>query len=189
MRANVNALNEIKQKVGRSVFDLSHSTTFPIDVDGAILPICCIETVPSDSFEISCECLLRQLSPLKVPLMTNIRLNTAFYWCDNRLAWKKWDRFIAGGRSGDETYDIPRVANIAFTKTDNPTKYDLIDVGEQQTTITKAYTNQNYKSNLHTYFGISLNHKINTIPSYADAYDFSDELPVAFPFFDYQIIQ
>ena len=53
------AIENLKQSVGRSTFDLSHSTTFPIDVDGAILPICCLETVPSDSFEISCECLLR----------------------------------------------------------------------------------------------------------------------------------
>lgn len=165
------AIEQLKQNVGRSSFDLSHSTTFPIDVDGAILPICCIETVPSDSFEISCECLLRQLSPLKVPLMTNIRLNTAFYWCDNRLGWKKWDRFIEGGRSGNEVYDIPRMANES-KEVDGDTVYQLNDVS----------SDINYKNTLHTYFGLSLNHTSshNT--------DDRNELPVAFPFFDYQII-
>ena len=107
-------ISNLKADVGKSVMDLSHSVTFPIDVDGAILPICCVETVPSDSFEISVECLLRQLTPLKVPLMTNLRLNTAFYYCDNRLSWKKWERFMTGGRSGNEIYDIPRVANVVI---------------------------------------------------------------------------
>ena len=176
------AIDQLKQKVGRSVFDLSHSTTFPIDVDGAILPICCIETVPSDSFEISCECLLRQLTPLVVPLMTNLRLNTAWYWCDNRLAWSKWDRFMTGGRSGNETYSIPQMYNVG----------DIPGVGEEQTKFDIEDTTANsgvkgIKANrsntLHTYFGISFNKD-----SSSTLEDNSDELPLAFPFFDYQLI-
>ena len=90
MKTNLLAQNDnlvienLKADVGKSVEPLTHSVTFPIDCNGAILPICCIETLPSDSFEISVECLLRQLSSLKVPVMTNLRLNTAFYYCDNR---------------------------------------------------------------------------------------------------------
>ena len=126
-------ISNLKADVGKSVMDLSHSVTFPIDVDGAILPICCIETVPSDSFEISVECLLRQLTPLKVPLMTNLRLNTAFYYCDNRLAWKKWERFMTGGRSGNEIYDIPRVANFQSSN-DGVTKSTLADTSDSSNT-------------------------------------------------------
>ena len=179
-------IENLKAHVGKSVFDLSHSVTFPIDVDGAILPICCVETVPSDSFEISVECLLRQLSPLKVPLMTNLRLNTAFYYCDNRLAWKKWERFMTGGRSGNEIYDLPRVANSVYQKSSNPNKFDLIDVSI--TTPNLNFNNINYKTSLHTYFGISMNHSENSRSSYDDVEDFSSELPLAFPFFDYQMI-
>ena len=167
MKTNLLAQNDslvienLKADIGRSVENLTHSVTFPIDVDGAILPICCIETLPSDSFEINVECLLRQLSPLKVPLMTTLRLNTAFYYCDNRLAWKKWERFMTGGRSGNEIYDIPRCGNYIKTKTDNPDKLDLLDLN----TVTEAsvnYTGQKYSSCLHTYFGISLNHSISS---------------------------
>lgn len=174
-------IDSLKENVGRSVFDLSHSTTFPIDVNGAILPICCIETVPSDAFEISVECLLRQLSPLKVPLMANFKLNTAFYYCQNRLAWKKWERFITGGRTGNEVFDIPRVYNI-LRQSDNNTKYSLFDkvVGFKGT--------KDYKNTLHTYFGISLNRKADNYPVYSDFPDDIDELPIAFPFYDYQMI-
>lgn len=197
MKTNLLAQNDnlvienLKADVGKSVMDLSHSVTFPVDVDGAIYPICCVETVPSDSFEINVECLLRQLSPLKVPLMTNLRLNTAFYYCDNRLAWKKWDRFMTGGRSGNEVYDIPRVANFSSgTKSseDLSRKFDLVDVTNGTISIFKSIKLSN---SLHTYFGISLNHDFSEVtsrPSYADSTDYSEELPVAFPFFDYQII-
>ena len=191
MKTNLLAQNDdlvienLKADVGKSVMNLSHSVTFPIDVDGAILPICCIETVPSDSFQISVECLLRQLSPLKVPLMTNLRLNTAFYYCDNRLAWKKWDRFMTGGRSGNEQYDIPRVANLKLTNAGNPSKYDLIDFDNNNFGYSK---NRNMKTTLHTYFGISLNHSLSANPSYDTYTDYNNELPVAFPFFGYQLI-
>ena len=133
------AIENLKQKVGRSVFDLSHTTTFPIDVDGAILPICCIETVPSDSFDISVECLLRQLSPLAVPLMTRFKLNTAFFYCDNRLAWKKWDRFMTGGRSGNEVYDIPRMANN-YLKVADPLVIDYMT--DDYDKIRQSFSNQ-----------------------------------------------
>lgn len=179
------AIESIKAKVGRSVFDLSHSTTFPIDIDGAILPICCIETVPGDTFDIACECLLRQLSPMAVPVMTNLRLNTAFYYCDNRLAWKKWERFISGGRSGNETFDIPRVYN-AQSNNSGTFKPILADVTPDSALASSIGTKKlNYSNSLHTYFGISMNHKL---ASWTENLDDTDELPIAFPFFDYQLI-
>lgn len=188
-------IENLKQNVGRSVFDLSHSTTFPIDVDGAILPICCLETVPSDSFEISCECLLRQLSPLTVPLMANFRLNTAWFWCDNRLGWKKWDRFMTGGRSGNEVYELPRVFNIECYPEDSN------DNADKKRALVDSYLNKagdiDYfpiAKALHSYFGISTNQKIRTktysgvdLPRYSSEPS-EDDLPLAFPFFDYQII-
>lgn len=188
------AIESIKQNVGRSVFDLSHSTTFPIDVDGAILPICCIETVPSDSFEISCECLLRQLSPLQVPMMANFRLNTAWFWCDNRLGWKKWDRFMTGGRSGNEVYELPRVYNSTAYPEDSNDSADQIKVLADYIKDRNGVYNSEVSKYLHTYFGISQNQKVET-KAYSEEYHqrysyLSDEndLPLAFPFFDYQII-
>ena len=198
MKTNLLAQNDnlvienLKADVGKSVMDLSHSVTFPINPDGAILPICCLETLPSDSFEISVECLLRQLTPLKVPLMTNLRLNTAFYYCDNRLGWKKWDRFMTGGRSGNELYDIPRCAN-AFSYDiveDEVTnlRFDLFDSLNYYDVTEGVQLNPKIKlsNTLHTYFGISLNHNGTTIGELS--VDYSKELPVAFPFFDYQMI-
>lgn len=162
------AIENLKQSVGRSVFNLSHSTSFPIDVDGAILPILAMETVPTDSFQISNECLLRQLSPLKVPVMTNLRLNTAYFYCANRMAWDKWSRFISGGRSGNETFDIPTMCNKQVTSEGVTTSY-LKD--------TDSDKHIDYKNSLHTYFHISMNNS-------SDA----EEMPLAFASFDYQMV-
>lgn len=198
MKTNLLAQNDnlvienLKADVGKSVMDLSHSVTFPIDVDGAILPICCIETVPSDSFEISVECLLRQLSPLKVPVMTNLRLNTAFYYCDNRLAWNKWDRFMTGGRSGNEVYDIPRMGNVYSydVEDDKPVnfRFDLLDdaVSYEPYSGISVQADISYKNALHTYLGCTLNHH-GGIGATVEV-DYSDDLPIAFPSFDYQMI-
>lgn len=171
------AIDNLKQNVGRSVFDLSHTTTFPIDVDGAILPICALETVPSDSLDISCEILLRQLAPLVVPTMTRFTLNTAWFWCDNRLAWKKWDRFMTGGRDGNEVYQIPTMYNAA-----NGSRKFLLDTPRPSGSY---FMNSSYKNCLHTYFGIQFGHKGD---EFDGTIDDTNELPVAFPFFDYQLI-
>ena len=72
------------------VGEIKASVTFPVDVDGAMYPICCVEVVPSDSYKINNELLLRQLQPLKVPVMTKYTLNTAYFYCSNRLGYKKW---------------------------------------------------------------------------------------------------
>lgn len=178
------ALEQIKANVGRSVMNLSHSVTMPVDVNGAIEIICCIECVPSDAFEISVECLLRQLSSLKVPIMTNFRLNTAFYYCDNRLAWKKWDRFMTGGRSGNEVYSIPLMKNVTSSSDSNPDKASIYDVDSR--------FNIDYNTSIHTQLGISLNRSyaagVDDPVQYDIFRDDSEELPIAIPAFDYQII-
>lgn len=179
------ALEQIKASVGRSVMNLSHSLTMPVDVNGAIEIICCIECVPSDAFEITVEALLRQLSPLKVPIMTNFRLNTAFYYCDNRLGWKKWDRFMTGGRSGNEVYEVPKMYNCYL---DNPSvgdnKYTIAD-----RTPSDSSTKINYSNSIHTQLGICLNHDfVDGIPEFDSFPSDNAELPLAFAAFDYQMI-
>lgn len=169
------AIDSLKQNVGRSVFDLSHTTTFPIDVNGAIHVICAIETVPSDSFDISVECLLRQLSPLKVPLMERFTLNTAFFYVDNRFCWTPWERFMTGGRSGTEVYDLPLMYNYG-PAANRHTVLDEYPDGALHIRLDNS---------IHTEMGISLRKSRSDFP---DSADDGADLPLAFPFFGYQAI-
>lgn len=184
----------LKNDVGHSMIPLSHSVQYPVDVDGAILPCCLIETVPSDRFEISNEILLRQLQPLKVPQMTRYTLNTAYFYCSNRLAWKKWPMFMDQANKGradiNYSFELPRVFNFDIT-VDGVTKRTLADNATYTGTTT---INVNYKNSLHTYFNISLNRNFNhassaaVVSDFANITDDTDELPLAFPEFGYQMI-
>lgn len=140
---NENLTKELsKSKVGRSAFNLSHSKTFPMYI-GAMYPCMCLPTMPTESVEINCTALLKQLSPLSVPLMADLKLNTAFFWVDYRLVWKKFERFMQGGRSGNETYDLPKYGN--------------------SNNLLPALTNTNISKDLRTYFGITKNQS-STLP-------------------------
>ena len=174
--------------VKKSMLPLSHSVMYPVDVDGAILPCCCVEVVPSDSYRISNEILLRQLQPLKVPQMTRYTLNTAYFYCSNRLGYKKWQQFFDRaheGRAGvDYTFELPRVANHKDT-IDSKDYYSLLDKNGAYGSVG---ANQDYTNTLHTYFNISMNRILTTNPTSATVFNDSNDCPLAFPFFDYQMI-
>ncbi|QCS37194.1 major capsid protein [Tortoise microvirus 67] len=90
----------------RSLFDLSHTLVTTIPEEGALIPIACIETLPTDSFDISVKSLIRVL-PQVVPLYSKQRLSiTAFYYSMGKLT-SIFDAFIRRGYSGDYIGRIP----------------------------------------------------------------------------------
>lgn len=99
-------LDYLRPKVGKTYFPNSNTNVFPM-VIGKIYPFFLRPCAPSESLEIGVTALVKQLSPLSVSLMANFKLNTAFYYIDYRLTWHKFERFMTGGKSGDEHYDIP----------------------------------------------------------------------------------
>lgn len=95
-----------RANVPRSLFDLSHLNTLTIDNAGELVPICLLETVPGDSFDLKVDALLRVL-PLEVPLYSRQRLYVhAFY---SRLSdlWNHAQTFMTKGYSGNIVYTIP----------------------------------------------------------------------------------
>lgn len=99
-------LDYLRPKVGKTYFPNSNTNVFPMKI-GKIYPFFLRPCAPSESLEIGVTALVKQLSPLSVSLMANFKLNTAFYYVDYRLTWHKFERFMTGGKSGDEHYDIP----------------------------------------------------------------------------------
>lgn len=99
-------LDYLRPKVGKTYFPNSNTNVFPMKI-GKIYPFFLRPCAPSESLEIGVTALVKQLSPLSVSLMANFKLNTAFYYIDYRLTWHKFERFMTGGKSGDEHYDIP----------------------------------------------------------------------------------
>lgn len=167
-----------KEHVGRSVHQIGNNMQFPAWI-GPIYPICCKPTVPTQGLKISVSAMISQISPLKVPLSAKLRLNTAFYFIDQRLTWKKWERFMTGGVSGNEKYNLP---------------YFINDYNVNNKTISLSHTNQNKTphNELLSYFNIGLyNHikSVTDVPSSANVDEPNDGLfPEAAPFFGYQMI-
>lgn len=67
-----NLFNSIQlTKPKKNVFDLSHDVKLSGDM-GNLIPVCVLDTVPGDKFNISAETLIR-FAPLLAPIMHRVR--------------------------------------------------------------------------------------------------------------------
>lgn len=101
-------LYDIQKRVERSGHNLSQSRKFPAKV-GYIYPFFCRKTLPSDSFKISTNILVKQLQPLLVPQMVSFTVNTAFYWVDYQLAFPHFEHFLINQR-GQQNIELPYIS-------------------------------------------------------------------------------
>ena len=78
----------------RSVFDLSHDVKMSLNM-GILYPTLTMEVVPGDSFQISCESLLR-FAPMLAPVMHRIDVYMHYFFVPNRLVWPNWEKYVTG---------------------------------------------------------------------------------------------
>lgn len=77
-----------------SRFDLSHDVKLSFSM-GQLIPTLCMEVLPGDSIQVSCENMLR-LAPLISPVMHKINVETHYFFVPNRLLWSEWSEWITG---------------------------------------------------------------------------------------------
>lgn len=88
-----NLFNSVKMtRPNKSAFDMSHDVKLSLDM-GELVPTCCLECVPGDSFNIGCETLLR-FQPLISPVMHRMDVYMHYFFVPNRLLWDNWENFI-----------------------------------------------------------------------------------------------
>lgn len=104
--------------VPRSVFNRSHGHKTTFDMD-KLIPFFVEEILPGDSMNLTANIFARISSPLKTPIMDNLRLNTYFFYCPSRLLWTNYEKFEgAQDDPGDSidfnipTVDIYQAGNI-----------------------------------------------------------------------------
>lgn len=105
---NKNIFNSIKlSKPKSNVFDLTHDVKLSCKL-GSLVPICLMECVPGDKFNIGCESLLR-LAPLVSPVMHRMDVTIHYFFVPNRILWLNWDKFITNTNNpvGDVPYAFP----------------------------------------------------------------------------------
>jgi hypothetical protein len=101
-----NLFNSIKlQRPNKNVFDLSHDVKLSLDM-GKLVPTLMLECVPGDTFNISCESLLR-LAPMVAPMMHRVDVTMHYFFVPNRILWPDWQDFITGGKNGTSEPEFP----------------------------------------------------------------------------------
>ncbi len=91
-------------KVGRSVFDLSHVKRFTCDM-GQLIPVYFDECVPGDTRKIGMQCVTR-FQPLVAPILDSVDLTVHYFFVPTRLLMIKeedWNTFLTGGKDGKDT--------------------------------------------------------------------------------------
>lgn len=103
-------------KVGRSVFDLSHVKRFTCDM-GQLIPVYFDECVPGDTRKIGMQCVTR-FQPLVAPILDSVDLTVHYFFVPTRLLMDKeedWNTFLTGGKDGkDESVSLP-IWSFAYT--------------------------------------------------------------------------
>lgn len=76
----------------RSMFDRSHGIKTTINA-GKLCPIFIDEVIPGDTHRLNMSVMARLLSPLNVPVMDNMIMESFFFFVPMRLIWENWEAF------------------------------------------------------------------------------------------------
>lgn len=119
--AKPNLFNSVKMtRPKRSAFDLSHDVKLSFNM-GELVPVCCFEAVPGDSFNMSMESLIR-FAPMVAPVMHRFDVTCHYFFVPNRIIWPGWSDFIMNqnneGQAG--VGNVPAFPFIDF----DPTAFD-----------------------------------------------------------------
>ena len=107
----------------RSSFDRSHGYKTTFDA-GYLYPVYLDEVLPGDTFNASLNAFARLLSPLSVPIMDNMYLDTFFFFVPTRLLWENWERFNGAQDNPDDSTDY-----LIPTLPDN-TRFSVGSIGD-----------------------------------------------------------
>lgn len=88
----------------RSKHVLSHYHLTTMDM-GYIVPVCCVEVLPGDTFRHAAAALVRA-TPLVRPLMHPVNIKLDFWYVANRLTYPGWEDFIT---QNDDTETLPTI--------------------------------------------------------------------------------
>lgn len=141
-----------------NVFDLTHDVKMSATM-GKLYPICCLEAIPGDKFNISAESLIR-FAPLVSPVMHRMDVTIHYFFTPNRIIWPGWEDFITdpsgadiGNPSGAFPFiyiedsagdDLKSLANyLGLPVCANPTAVSALPFAAYQMIYNEYYRDQN----------------------------------------------
>lgn len=90
---STNLFNSIPVKrPKKNFFDLSHDVKMSANF-GKLYPTLALECIPGDTFQLSCETLIRCL-PMVAPVLHRWDITAHYWFVPNRILWPNWEKFI-----------------------------------------------------------------------------------------------
>lgn len=107
-RSQIVGLHNIKNKVTRNAFDLSHRHLFTAQI-GELLPVFYQWVNPNETFKISYNGFSRT-QPLQTAAFTRLRENVQFYFVPFQSLWKYFEQQVNNMTTGQSGENISRIA-------------------------------------------------------------------------------
>ena len=108
----------------RNVFDLSHDNKLTCNM-GELVPAMCEEVYPGEKWRIRSDALTRFLA-MKAPIFHDVDVFLHFWYVPTRLVHDNWEKFITGGKNGQDDTVIPTIKSPAETGYGAGTLWDYL---------------------------------------------------------------
>ena len=112
-RSSIVGFHNIKNKVSRNAFDLSHRHMFTAQI-GELLPVFVQWVNPNETFKIGYSGFTRT-QPLQTAAFTRLRENIQYYFVPFQSLWKYFEQQVTNMTSGQSGENISRIAQTAFS--------------------------------------------------------------------------
>lgn len=111
-RSKILGFTELKNKVHKNAFDLSHRHMFTAQI-GELLPVLCQWVNPNETFDIKFDGFTRT-QPLQSAAFTRLRENIQYYFVPFQSLWKYFEQQVNNMTVGQSGENISRIALSAI---------------------------------------------------------------------------
>ena len=93
------------RKLKTSAFNLSYSNALSFNM-GELVPVYLEDCVPGDHFKITPDFYVK-FAPMVFPILQRIEAKVMYFFVPNRIMWKRWEKYITGGKNGTDVIAPP----------------------------------------------------------------------------------
>lgn len=93
------------RKLKTTAFNLSYSNALSFNI-GDIVPVYLEDVVPGDHFKITPDFYVK-FAPMVFPILQRIEAKIKYFFVPNRIMWKRWEKYITGGKNGTDVIQPP----------------------------------------------------------------------------------
>lgn len=169
-RSSIVGYHNIKNKVSRNAFDLSHRHMFTAQI-GEILPIFVQWVNPNETFKLGYNGFTRT-QPLQTAAFTRLRENVQYYFVPFQSLWKYFEQQVNNMTSGQSGENISRIAASFSSDSTITTKLPFINFSKLA-----DYIGELLNTESQALFTLYSSNKNATYSDFAQSLEYNDLMP------------